>query len=369
MKTLQHDRRSAIVALASLVAAGRGLAADAARGEPAGPDRFHALSQPALRVRAPARSVLLAAAPAGQRIVAVGERGLIALSDDGGVTWRQARQVPVSTTLTAVRFTDPENGLAVGHGGVILSTRNGGEDWQLKADGRTLALSAKAAAQARQAAGDPRAPHLLKEAELLVQDGPDKPLLDVIHDGNGRAIVIGAYNLIFESTDGGVSWKSAQDRLDNPRAKHLYALRAHGPTWLLAGEQGLLLRSVDGGRTFSPLRVPYEGSWFALAVTAQGEWVVAGLRGNVFYSADAGQSWKQIEGVPPVSIVSATAAPDGSVLLANQSGELFSTRSGAPALPLGLPPLPPLSQALMMASGEILAVGMGGAIRVGSKKP
>jgi photosystem II stability/assembly factor-like uncharacterized protein len=369
MKTFQLGRRGAIAALASLVAAGRGLAADAARTEPAGPDPFRALSRPALKVRAPAKSVLLAAAPAGRRMVAVGERGLVALSDDGGVSWRQARQVPVSTTLTAVRFADPENGLAVGHGGAILATRNGGEDWQLNADGRKLAMSAKANAQARQAAGDPRAPQLLKEAELLVQDGPDKPLLDVIHDGSGRWVVVGAYNLIFESTDGGASWKSAQDRLDNPRAKHLYALRAHGPTWLLAGEQGLLLRSGDGGRTFASLRSPYEGSWFALAATAQGEWVVAGLRGNAFYSADAGESWKRIEGAPPVSIVSATAAPDGSVLLANQSGELFSTRAGAPALPLGLPPRPPLSQATMLAGGEILAVGMGGAIRIGSKKP
>ena len=45
-------------------------------------------------------TVLQAITQAGQRLVAVGERGLVLLSDDAGKHWRQA-QVPVSVTLTA----------------------------------------------------------------------------------------------------------------------------------------------------------------------------------------------------------------------------------------------------------------------------
>lgn len=50
------------------------------------------------------QAVLLGAAVTdSNRLVAVGERGVVLLSDDGGAHWRQG-VVPVSITLTAVRF-------------------------------------------------------------------------------------------------------------------------------------------------------------------------------------------------------------------------------------------------------------------------
>src|SRR5213593_949007 len=74
-----------------------------------------ALDRPALPVAMAAKSMLLGAAQAGERLVAVGERGIVVLSEDAGRTWRQAR-VPVSVTLTAVRFVDAKQGFVVGHG-------------------------------------------------------------------------------------------------------------------------------------------------------------------------------------------------------------------------------------------------------------
>jgi photosystem II stability/assembly factor-like uncharacterized protein len=51
-----------------------------------------------------AASLQLSVTRAGKRLVSVGERGLVLLSDDDGRSWRQARQVPVSVALTQVRF-------------------------------------------------------------------------------------------------------------------------------------------------------------------------------------------------------------------------------------------------------------------------
>lgn len=329
--------------------------------------RFDALKRPALAVRQPNRAALLAAAAAGQRLVAVGERGVVALSDDAGKSWRQARSVPTSATLTSVRFVDGSNGWAVGHGGVILTSANGGEQWLLQADGRPLAVSAQSAAEARAAAGDARSPALLKEGSQLVADGPDKPLFDLHFTDSRRGVVVGAYNLFFETTDGGKSWASALDRLDNPKSQHLYAIGTRGDTWLLAGEQGLLFRSCDGGKTFQRLASPYAGSWFALAAPAQGEWIVAGLRGHVFRSTDDGERWVAVAGAPPATFVSATALPDGSVLLANQAGQIFTCKGAGGLVALPVPNLPSLSQVLPLAGGDLLAVGLAGAIRLPGK--
>jgi photosystem II stability/assembly factor-like uncharacterized protein len=331
-----------------------------------GATSFPALSRPALQVRAPERQVLLAAAQARQRLVAVGERGLVVLSDDDGISWRQARVVPVSTTLTAVAFADAEHGWAVGHGGVVLHTGDGGATWSRQADGTSLAQAALQAAEqaVRTSAGSAAAQRALKDATALVADGPDKPLLDVYFEDARRGWVVGAYNLAFETSDGGVHWNSISARVDNPKSLHLYAIRAQGQSVYIVGEQGQMQRSVDGGQSFAPLASPYKGSWFALAIESDGAVVAAGMRGSAFRSTDRGDSWQPIAGAPPLSLTSATPLPGGGVLLANQGGQLFTSRAGAAVRALPVPPLPPLNGLLMLNSGALLTLGVGGALRL-----
>ena len=93
------------------------------------------LAVPAQPSALASRSLLQGVARAGQRLVAVGQRGHIVHSSDGGGTWQQAK-VPVSSDLTAVFFASERKGWAVGHDGVILHTTDGGLSWTLQFDGR-----------------------------------------------------------------------------------------------------------------------------------------------------------------------------------------------------------------------------------------
>lgn len=86
------------------------------------------LEIPAVESDKAASSLLLDIAKAGERLVAVGERGHIIYSDDNGKSWEQA-EVPVMVTLTALDFSTPEKGWAVGHDGVVLHTEDSGETW------------------------------------------------------------------------------------------------------------------------------------------------------------------------------------------------------------------------------------------------
>jgi photosystem II stability/assembly factor-like uncharacterized protein len=59
---------------------------------------------------------------------AVGERGKILASNDGGLTW--SRQFsPRNEDLYAVAFADGMKGMTVGAHGVVLVTHNGGINW------------------------------------------------------------------------------------------------------------------------------------------------------------------------------------------------------------------------------------------------
>lgn len=310
-----------------------------------------ALQRPALAVRAPERSVLLSLAQAGERWVAVGERGVVVLSDDGGRRWRQA-PCPVSVTLTAVRFADARHGVAVGHGGAVLTTADGGESWQLRLDGRRVAQLAKAAATT---------PEALKEAERLLADGPDKPFLDVLVWDAQRVLAVGAYGLAVYSADGGATWASWSARVPNPKALHWYLARRSGDTLLLAGEQGQIVRSDDGGASFRALASPYKGSWFAGELMADGRVLLAGLRGNVWRSADGGANWAPIVSPMPASITAMTALPGNEWLLANQAGVLLRLQGDA-LVPLPGAPLPMPAALAAGPGGQLLVAGLAGVV-------
>ncbi|WP_238446654.1 WD40/YVTN/BNR-like repeat-containing protein [Azohydromonas australica] len=320
-----------------------------------------ALQRPAVPARQAARAVLLGAAQAGGRVVAVGERGIVALSDDGGTSWHQAL-TPVSVTLTAVRFADAQRGYAVGHGGTVLTTVDGGQSWTLRLDGRRIA---QIEFEAARVSGDAAA---LKSAQALQADGPDKPLLDVLVMDAKRVLVVGAYGLALYTGDGGASWSSWRARMDNPKELHLYALRQRGSHIVVAGEQGLLLQSTDAGQSFRQLDSPYKGSFFTAELPSEHEIVVAGLRGNVWRSRDGGTTWAQLSSPVPVSITASALRSDGSLIFANQAGMVLGARDVA-LQPLSSGALPPLSAVLPLGSGSVLALSIQGARRVELQAP
>jgi len=325
-----------------------GLAAGAQAAPVAG-----ALERPAVMAKAPQRAALLSAALAGPRVIAVGERGIVVASDDGGRSWRQVPS-PVSVTLTTVRFATPTDGVAVGHGGTVLTTQDGGASWQLRLDGRRLAALVRDEARAAGAA-----PEAVRDAERLVADGPDKPLLDVLLLDRQRLLAVGAFGLAIHSADGGQTWQSWMSRLPNPKGLHWYVARRDGDALLLAGEQGLLARSDDGGQSFRPLASPYKGSWFAAEMQPQGRIVLAGLRGQVWQSVDRGDSWTLLPNPVPATITAMSPWPAGGLLLASQSGALLRLQ-GDRLQPVPAPPLALPAGLLPLPEGRLLALGLSG---------
>lgn len=320
-----------------------------------------ALDRPAVRTEQAARAVLQSAAQAGPRLVAAGERGIVVVSDDAGKNWRQV-EVPVSVGLTAVRFVDALHGWIVGHGGLVLSTVDGGQGWTRQLDGRQ---AAQLLLQDAQIDSNPKA---LADAQRLVDDGPDKPFLDAHFFDAQHGLVVGAFNLAFSTADGGKSWKPISSRLDNPRGLHLYAVRARGDEVVIAGEQGLVLRSTDRGQSFQRLNLPYKGSYFTVELPGTREIVLGGLRGNAWKSTDGGTSWTQLAVPVPLSFTASALDGQGRLWLGNQAGMVFSY-DGTALIPTAAK-LPPLTGLLPLPGGQAVALSISGVavINLGSQK-
>lgn len=315
-----------------------------------------AIERPAIESTLGAHSVLMSVTHLGDKLIAVGERGLILCSDDSGNSWRQLSS-PVSVTLTGVRFFDDKNGYAIGHGGIVLRTTNGGVDWEVQLNGRQLADHLL---QYAEESGNEES---LGLAQLLMADGPDKPFLDLLLLGRDHLVVVGAYGFAFESKDGGETWVSWMDRIDNPFGLHLYSIRKQDSRVLIVGEQGFVALSVDGGETFETIETPYEGSFFTAQLMGSDDIVLAGLRGNTFVSNDNGQDWKEIKNPISSSIIASFIHSDGQVIMANQAGVLLGLRENR-LVPLTRKRLPPLTNMLEQANGSVLALSIHGPVSI-----
>ncbi|HEX7983514.1 MAG TPA: YCF48-related protein [Duganella sp.] len=347
MRTLNH-------LLAALPLAAMAAAQGASQAVP------DALAQPATITAKSGAAAMLAVARAGKRLVAAGERGTVLYSDDAGKSWRQAA-VPVSVSLTALRFVDGKVGWAVGHQGVVLHTTDGGATWSKQLDG--IQAAALVLREAESAFG-PERDKAVAEARRLVDDGPDKPFLDLHFDSPTTGYVLGAYNMMFRTTDGGASWQPWQSRVANPKGLHLYGMRGTADAIYLAGEQGLLLRSTDQGASFSALPTPYKGSYFGLLAGRGGALLAYGLRGNAFRSTDRGASWSQVATGVQTSLAAGTVMADGSMVLVSQGGDVLVSRDDGRTFATQAATALPLAAVTQAGDGALVVAGLRGLRRV-----
>ncbi|MEO8296963.1 MAG: YCF48-related protein [Burkholderiales bacterium] len=252
---------------------------------------------PAQRVAHATTAMLLASTRAGERIVAVGEHGVVLLSDDQGKTFRQAKTVPMDATLTAVSFVDAKQGWAVGHWGGVLSTTDGGETW----------------------------------SQQRIDVAVDRPLFAVHFFDAKRGVATGLWSLVLLTEDGGAHWTPVTMPVPEGAKKadlNLLSLFADGKGRLFAtAEKGVLARSDDQGKTWVYLSTGYKGSlWTGLAGT-DGSLLAAGLRGSLFRSTDDGRTWTRLDSGSKSSI-SALAYAGTDIVAVGAEGLVLRSSDG-----------------------------------------
>jgi len=326
------------------------------------------LQRPALESRRASHAVMLAVARAGTRLVAVGELGIVLLSDDNGRTWSQARRVPVSVALTNVQFVSAQLGWAIGHGGVVLQTNDAGQTWSRQLDGIRIAELAEAEARAVAAAGGD-ASALTRNAERLVHDGPDKPLLGLYFADDHRGWVVGAYGLALSTADGGRTWQTLMSRIPNRMGLHLNAIAPTAEGLVIAAEQGNVFLSHDGGAHFDRIESDYPGSYFG--ALAQGDALIAyGLRGNAWRyqpstADDDSGHWQPIDLGEAATLTAGLRLDNGKYLLVDEGAHVFcGDADTVRAVACGHAPVAGVSGMARAADGALVLATLQGPYRL-----
>jgi len=278
---------------------------------------------------------------------AVGDRGLILVTTDGGKTWLP-QDSGVDSPLHAIQFTSDKMGCVAGgmvqdysrrSSGVILNSSDGGQTWK-------------------------------------VNPQSDLPCLTGLRSlGQGHLMAWGDYSpqhrtSLFESVDHGVSWRStgislphlqcsawggrqlgiAIDRLSrvyridaanqvvnlaiggDPTRPLLCAEATETGLWI-GGTEGQLLHSIDGVR-WERLLLPgteQDRRWMTIqSIQTIGEEVwVAGRPGNViWHSHDRGRSWEVQQAPPNSSIDFLHAVSVDRLVTVGPMARITGTRNG-----------------------------------------
>ncbi|MEP5566234.1 MAG: YCF48-related protein [Halioglobus sp.] len=348
------------------------------------PDTAAAGSEYAMQMKNVASSTLLDIARAGQRLVAVGERGHIVYSENGGEDWVQA-EVPTTVMLTRVFFIDELTGWAVGHDGNVLATGDGGVSWILQRDGvadqagineqragRALRETEALRAQLATAPEDQLATleEALAEAEWSLENAREMmeeaayapPLMDVWFSSPETGWAAGAYGVLLHTGNGGRDWADFSHKVDNPDELHFNGVVGDQDGNLyLASEWGTIFVSANGGEQWQSIDSGYDGSFFGLLLSPESGNVFAfGLLGTIYRSSDQADTWETLQSGVTASLFGAEASED-VLIFVGQGGTATATRDeGVTFTPLIQPRRDGLFGVVSLGGGGFIATGEGG---------
>jgi photosystem II stability/assembly factor-like uncharacterized protein len=275
-----------------------------------------------------------------------------------GMATLHAHQVCADTTVTvavsgtahdalfSVAF-DGDAGLAVGVGGSLLSTEDGGTSWTASRAPTKQALLGVAAKGQHALAVGQMGLALYRDGDgtwVEAETATEERLLAVAVNRHGTAVAVGGFGAILVSGDGGRSWREAApawdrlgeggEMLGGGYGPTLYAAHVSEPGVItLAGEWGMVLRSADRGDSWSVLHIGdtaqqiRDATLFGMHVA--GERIVAvGQEGMVLVSEDGGSAWWEAETASSANLLGITVAGSGRMFIAGMRAMLVSDDGG-----------------------------------------
>ncbi len=199
---------------------------------------------------------------------AVGNGGTILMTEDGGTSWK-AKNSGTTTDLHGIAFASADNGLAVGLDGLVLRTINGGQNWT-------------------------------KVASVTVTTG-----LHAVAVSGQTAVAVGSSGTIIRSADGGATWTN--ETLSG--TGHLRAVfMVDASTAYAVGDAGAMIRTRDGGNNWTSMtkgsgseRWTMENLYDVYFATALNGYVV-GANGTFLKTINKGDTWHDQDSKVPFGV-------------------------------------------------------------------
>lgn len=235
-------------------------------------------------------------------------------SKDRGKSWDAVDVPGTGFTLNAISFSDPQHGWAVGGKGLVIRTKDGGKSWELLKQPTHSELHEVYFANSRvgyiagnERFGDKITDEVWGSIEIFcTRDGgetwrrcykKDEPsiVFQIMAPSESVALVALDGNRLIRTDDQGANWQP----VDLSGKKVFSVARASDGALWVVGNKGTFERSEDGGRTWRHGE-SFEGGaarkdWEQIAFNLTGMGIAVGEGGLLAVTLDNGKTWQLLD--------------------------------------------------------------------------
>lgn len=259
-------------------------------------------------------------------------------------TVAKIRQGSPHEALLAVAF-DGNSGLAVGVGGALMTTEDGGSTWKTEASPTNLSITAVAIRSHRKLLAG-------QLGEIFFDDGSGKwqksesitkeRILGIAINASGIGLGVGSFGAFIRSEDGGKSWENLQTNWDPLFAEasdlgsgfqpQLYGVQiGDDGLAIVVGEFETIIKSDDSGKTWHTSMVGNVVSGdrpptlFAVSAPRDHHVYAVGQSGVIMSSEDSGKTWCRSDSGTDANLFDVASLGNGDVVVSGMRRMIYQS--------------------------------------------
>jgi len=241
----------------------------------------------------------------------------------------QTTTFPDVYELRDIQFLDENVWITCGSGGLLARSRDAGSNWQIVPTGIEAQLEDIYATSnlniyvcGRDASLFRSSDNGLNWRKINLPIPSNTKLLKIVAFSDDSLVIAGTDGIIVSTADGGNIWS-----VQTVTSRNIYDLKFFGGGMAFAvGEAGLILKSIDNGKSWSNFNLIYETSDFVKIIHLTSQYFLfVSKNGRIYKTIDGGSTWTLHNLNYIVDILDAHLLFDNKLLLVLKSGVAIKT--------------------------------------------
>ncbi|MCK6612849.1 MAG: protein kinase [Ignavibacteriaceae bacterium] len=236
----------------------------------------------------------------------------------------------ITSNLNSLTFVNYGLGFAVGEGGVIIKSTDGGNSWEriLPPDSLNFFDVRYNGVSSLFVTAD--GGKMYKSADdgltwLPVPTGISETLFRIYFIGNGNGYAVGSRGAMIRTTDNGLTWT----RVITPTQSLLYSVHFfNSQSGMAVGWNGTIIKTTDGGYTWRQLSAFTDKYFRDIYLTGSDEAIVVAAGGEIYRTTDGGENWLSVESKTNSGLVSVLFTDDSNGIITGNKGEILESFDG-----------------------------------------
>jgi len=272
---------------------------------------------------------------------AVGTGGKILKTTNGGTSWVTQTSGTSSTDFYSCEFIDANTGWVVGgtwNSAYITRTTNGGTTWTPQTSGTTNTLWSVCFYNQNVGYAGGQAGTMLKTTNggtnwTAVTSGTTNTFRSVCFYDTGIGWGVGYTGMIRKTTNGGSTWVTQSLPGSSPDLYSVFPLNSN--LVFTAGTNGKIAKTTDGGGSWTILNTQTNCGLNCVYFTDSLYGWAAGDTSKILRTTNGGTSWFVQKNTPDIRLFSITAINNQTAWISGGEGTIWKTTNGG-GVPVGI---------------------------------